>query len=204
LTKLWHFASKNVKSQVCAFLTFLVFDKRVSLPPEDIHKHRSIDMKADVLSILARYPKVNCAAIHFKMPSRRSLQQPQNSQTTQPEKRKKRQKRDRRKKNLIRKAYEFSTLCDADICLGIRIRENGRVFTFCADTSGIWSAFTSNLVFTSAGCSASKVNPDRAHTILSPSTRRRQTLPLLRQKRRNSIKATFLLSTSGLARAMMR
>ncbi|PYH35376.1 uncharacterized protein BO87DRAFT_27819 [Aspergillus neoniger CBS 115656] len=34
-----------------------------------------------------------------------------------------RQKRDRRRKNLIQKAYEYSKLCDADVCLGIHIRE---------------------------------------------------------------------------------
>ncbi|RAH84382.1 hypothetical protein BO86DRAFT_442715 [Aspergillus japonicus CBS 114.51] len=56
-----------------------------------------------------------------------------------------RQKRDRRKKSLIHKAYEYSKLCDADICLGIRIRDSGQVTTFQADPTGFWSGFSSHL-----------------------------------------------------------
>ncbi|GLA78952.1 hypothetical protein AtubIFM55763_001117 [Aspergillus tubingensis] len=56
-----------------------------------------------------------------------------------------RQKRDRRRKNLIRKAYEYSKLCDADVCLGIRIRESGQVTTFLSDSTGFWSALSSQL-----------------------------------------------------------
>jgi SRF-type transcription factor (DNA-binding and dimerisation domain) len=59
------------------------------------------------------------------------------SKTEQAEKRKLRrklrEKRNRRKDNLIKKAYEYSAMCDADVCLGIRLEENGRVFTFCSD-----------------------------------------------------------------------
>ncbi|RDH36802.1 hypothetical protein BDQ94DRAFT_116773 [Aspergillus welwitschiae] len=56
-----------------------------------------------------------------------------------------RQKRDRRKRSLLRKAYEYSKLCDADICLGIRIRESGEVTTFLSDYTGFWSGFSSQL-----------------------------------------------------------
>jgi hypothetical protein len=50
------------------------------------------------------------------------------------------------KKTLEKKVYEFSALCDADVCLGIRIQETGQIFTLCVDTLGIWSSFRSQLV----------------------------------------------------------
>ncbi|KAJ5751258.1 hypothetical protein N7533_008286 [Penicillium manginii] len=50
-----------------------------------------------------------------------------------------RQKRDRRKISLEKKSHEYSNKCGADVCLGIRIRESGKVFIFFADTSGFWS-----------------------------------------------------------------
>lgn len=57
-----------------------------------------------------------------------------------------RQKRDRRKMTLENKLQEYSDLCGADVCLGIRIRESGQVFIFSADSSGIWSFLRSQLV----------------------------------------------------------
>ena len=57
-----------------------------------------------------------------------------------------RQKRDRRKMSLEKKTHEYSKLCDADVCLGIRIRESGKVFIFSADTSGFWSFLAPHLV----------------------------------------------------------
>ncbi|KAL2840809.1 hypothetical protein BJY01DRAFT_218182 [Aspergillus pseudoustus] len=50
-----------------------------------------------------------------------------------------RQRRNRRKTSLIKKSFEYSTMCDADVCLGIRIRESGRVYIFSADTTGFWA-----------------------------------------------------------------
>jgi hypothetical protein len=38
-----------------------------------------------------------------------------------------RQKRCRRKHSLMKKACEYSKMCDADVCLGIRIRETGQI-----------------------------------------------------------------------------
>ncbi|KAK9578879.1 hypothetical protein V6Z98_005599 [Aspergillus fumigatus] len=55
------------------------------------------------------------------------------------------QKRNRRKMGLIKKAYEYSELCDADVCLGIRLRGSGHVFTFLSDPAGFWSKFDSLL-----------------------------------------------------------
>ncbi|KAJ5746807.1 hypothetical protein N7520_011989 [Penicillium odoratum] len=56
-----------------------------------------------------------------------------------------RQKRDRRKTNLEKKSQEYSEICGADVCLGIRIRESGKVFIFSADASGFWSFLSSQL-----------------------------------------------------------
>jgi hypothetical protein len=57
-----------------------------------------------------------------------------------------RQMQDRRKESLMKKAYEYSKMCGADVCLGIRLRDSGRVFTFMADASGFWSKFDTSLV----------------------------------------------------------
>jgi hypothetical protein len=46
----------------------------------------------------------------------------------------------------MKKAYEYSKMCGADVCLGIRLRDSGRVFTFMADDSGFWSKFDASLV----------------------------------------------------------
>jgi hypothetical protein len=46
----------------------------------------------------------------------------------------------------MKKAYEYSKMCAADVCLGIRLRDSGRVFTFMADASGFWSKFDTSLV----------------------------------------------------------
>ncbi|KAH8689045.1 hypothetical protein BGW36DRAFT_262539, partial [Talaromyces proteolyticus] len=61
------------------------------------------------------------------------------------EKKQRRQRRDRRSQTLIRKAYEISHLSNADIFLGIRLRDTGRMRTFCADSSGIWYSCVSQL-----------------------------------------------------------
>ena len=54
--------------------------------------------------------------------------------------------KDCQRKGLIKEAYEYSKMCDADVCLGIRVRDSGRVFTFLADSTGFWSSFNSQLV----------------------------------------------------------
>lgn len=64
-----------------------------------------------------------------------------------------RQKRDRRKISLEKKSHEYSNKCGADVCLGIRIRESGKVFIFFADTSGFWSFLGPHLVCTEKLCS---------------------------------------------------
>ncbi|KAJ5575836.1 hypothetical protein N7535_002762 [Penicillium sp. DV-2018c] len=56
-----------------------------------------------------------------------------------------RQKQGRRKSNLIKKARESSRLCEADVCVGIRLRETGQVFILSADVSGFWGFLGSQL-----------------------------------------------------------
>lgn len=58
----------------------------------------------------------------------------------------KRQKQGRRKLSLMKKAAEYSKMCDADVCVGIRLRETGQVFILSADASGFWAFLGSQLV----------------------------------------------------------
>jgi hypothetical protein len=44
------------------------------------------------------------------------------------------------------KGNEYGKMCDADVCVGIRIRETGQVYILSADTSGFWAFLTSPLV----------------------------------------------------------
>ncbi|KAF3398127.1 hypothetical protein F1880_005598 [Penicillium rolfsii] len=67
------------------------------------------------------------------------------SKASTTEKKSIRQKRDRRKMTLENKSQEYSEMCGADVCLGIRIRESGQVFIFSADSSGFWSFLRSQL-----------------------------------------------------------
>lgn len=57
-----------------------------------------------------------------------------------------RQKQSRRKSNLMRKACEYSKMCEADVCLGIRLRETRQVYILSADTSEFWGFLRSELV----------------------------------------------------------
>ena len=57
-----------------------------------------------------------------------------------------RQKQCRRKTSLMKKACEYSRMCSADVCVGIRIRETGQVHILSADTSGFWAFLSSQLV----------------------------------------------------------
>jgi hypothetical protein len=57
-----------------------------------------------------------------------------------------RQRRDRRRAGLMKKAFEYSKMCGADVYLGIRIRDTGRVCMFSADASGFWEFVGTHLV----------------------------------------------------------
>lgn len=71
---------------------------------------------------------------------------PKQSKNSSVEKKSLRQKRDRRKSCLEKKTREYSKICGADVCLGIRIRQSGKVFIYSADASGFWSFLSSQLV----------------------------------------------------------
>ncbi|KAJ5111787.1 hypothetical protein NUU61_001417 [Penicillium alfredii] len=62
-----------------------------------------------------------------------------------PNKKLMRQKQCRRKTNLMKKAYEYSKMCDADVCVGIRLRETGQVYILSSDASGFWAFLNSQL-----------------------------------------------------------
>ncbi|KAJ6116253.1 hypothetical protein N7512_005978 [Penicillium capsulatum] len=55
------------------------------------------------------------------------------------------QKRCRRRTNLMKKAYEYSQMCDADVYVGIRLRETGQVHVLSLDGSGFWAFLNSQL-----------------------------------------------------------
>lgn len=58
-----------------------------------------------------------------------------------------RQRKDRRSKTLFQKACQLSEMTPADVFVGIRFRDTGRIMTFCADNTGIWSSNMSYLVY---------------------------------------------------------
>ncbi|KAJ5703249.1 hypothetical protein N7488_010797 [Penicillium malachiteum] len=59
--------------------------------------------------------------------------------------RSKKQKKCRRKTTLMKKAFEYSKMCEADVCVGIRLRETGQVHILTADDSGFWAFIASQL-----------------------------------------------------------
>jgi hypothetical protein len=46
----------------------------------------------------------------------------------------------------MKKACEYSKMCDADVCLGIRLRGTGQIFWLSADTAGFWISIRSQVV----------------------------------------------------------
>lgn len=46
----------------------------------------------------------------------------------------------------MKKVSEYSKMCDADICVGIRLRETGQVYILMVDNSGVWAFLASHLV----------------------------------------------------------
>ncbi|KAJ5121559.1 uncharacterized protein N7515_009520 [Penicillium bovifimosum] len=70
---------------------------------------------------------------------------PTQSNRTKSDKKSMRQKQGRRKSSLMIKASEYSKMCDADVCVGIRLRETGQVFILSADASGFWAFLASQL-----------------------------------------------------------
>jgi hypothetical protein len=71
---------------------------------------------------------------------------PKLQESSRPRRKSIRQNRVRRKIGLMKKASEYSKMCGADVSLGIRIRDTGRVYMFSADASGFWEFVGSQLV----------------------------------------------------------
>ena len=46
----------------------------------------------------------------------------------------------------MKKANEYSQMYDADVCVGIRLRETGQVHVLSLDDSGFWAFLNSQLV----------------------------------------------------------
>ena len=61
----------------------------------------------------------------------------------------KRQQQDRRKDSLLKKAYEYSIGCDAQVYLGIRIKRNGQVFVFNSENTQEWLPLDGQMVYNS-------------------------------------------------------
>lgn len=58
----------------------------------------------------------------------------------------KRQQRDRRRDTLFKKCCEYSLECCADVYISIRIRKDGRIFTFNSDSEGKWPISEAQMV----------------------------------------------------------
>jgi hypothetical protein len=58
----------------------------------------------------------------------------------------KRHQQDRRKESLIKKAYEYSLKCNADVYISIRIKRNGQIFTFNSDLTQEWPISEAQIV----------------------------------------------------------
>jgi hypothetical protein len=92
-----------------------------------------------------------------------------------------RQRKDRRSKTLFQKACQLSELTPADVFVGIRFRDTGRIMTFCADETGIWSSNMSYLVYHLLSSRSTGANTDRT-TISLFLNRKRE---VILSKRRN-------------------
>jgi hypothetical protein len=91
------------------------------------------------------------SAVPFKKPQRARHQLPmvalERAQSNKPSTRKLiRQKQYRRKTNMMKKASEYSKMCDADVCVVIRMRETDQIHILSADTSGFWAFLPLQLV----------------------------------------------------------
>ena len=58
----------------------------------------------------------------------------------------KNQQRCRRRTGLFKKAYEYGVECDADVCVVLRIRKDGQIYTYNSDSSGHWPPPQQDLV----------------------------------------------------------
>ncbi|KAJ5492484.1 hypothetical protein N7453_010581 [Penicillium expansum] len=45
----------------------------------------------------------------------------------------------------MKKASEYSKICDTEVCVGIKLYETGKVFILSADSTGFWEFLKSKL-----------------------------------------------------------
>jgi hypothetical protein len=81
------------------------------------------------------------------------------------------QQRHRRKRNLLKKAAEFSLECESDVFLAVRIQKTGQIYVFDSSSEIQWLNILSNKVCHLMGCSCSQTYAIRQCTTLLRSRR---------------------------------
>jgi hypothetical protein len=81
------------------------------------------------------------------------------------------QQRHRRKRNLLKKAAEFSLECDSDVFLAVRIQGTGQIYVFDSSSEIQWLNILSNKVCPMRVCSCSQTYVIRQCTTLLRSKR---------------------------------
>jgi hypothetical protein len=100
-----------------------------------------------LLKALVSAPHLTSAVPFKKSQRARPMAALERAQSDKPSTKKLiRQRQYRRKTNMMKKASEYSKMCDADVCVGIRMRETGQIHILSADTSGFWAFLRLQLV----------------------------------------------------------
>jgi hypothetical protein len=81
------------------------------------------------------------------------------------------QQRHRRKRNLLKKAAEFSLECESDVFLAVRIQKTGQIYVFDSSSDIQWLNILSNKVCHMRVCSCSQTHIIRQCTTLLRSRR---------------------------------
>jgi hypothetical protein len=81
------------------------------------------------------------------------------------------QQRQRRKRNLLKKAAEFSLECESDVFLAVRIQKTGQIYVFDSSSEIQWLNILSNTVSPVRACSCSQTYFIRQCTTLLQSRR---------------------------------
>lgn len=81
------------------------------------------------------------------------------------------QQRQRRKRNLLKKAAEFSLECESDVFLAVRIQKTGQIYVFDSSSEIQWLNILSNTVSPVRACCCSQTYIIRQCTTLLQSRR---------------------------------
>ena len=123
----------------------LVFNASILYPFKAFKNHRELlNLYLRLLSALISFS--HSQQWRFEASLNMASTPPTPSNRSKSVKKSMRQKQGRRKSSLMKKASEYSKMCDADVCVGIRLRETGQVFILSADASGFWAFLGSQLV----------------------------------------------------------